>query len=87
MILKKNSRPIKKTSIVLCTIMTLTLWLGLSQNIACHKKPEIITVDSNITRIIQARDFDSLLELYFDQLGKNRELQIRLDTCLKKLEK
>jgi hypothetical protein len=41
-------------------------------------------VDTNIKRIIQERDFDSLLVLYFESLGKARLLELKLSKYEKK---
>jgi hypothetical protein len=53
---------------------------------ACFKKPAVVyvEVDTNIKRIIQERDFDSLLVLYFESLGKARLLEIKLQECERK---
>ena len=67
--------------------MTLMLLLALSLNTAaCFKKPAVVyvEVDTNIKRIILERDFDSLLVLYFESLGKVRLLELKLRECEKK---
>jgi hypothetical protein len=38
-------------------------------------------LDKNIERIIEARDFDSLLYLYFQSLGKAKYLELKLKEC------
>jgi hypothetical protein len=40
-------------------------------------------LDKNIERIIEARDFDSLLYLYFQSLGKVKYLELKLKECQK----
>ena len=67
--------------------MTLMLLLALSLNTAaCFKKPAVVyvEVDTNIKRIILERDFDSLLVLYFESLGKARLLELKLKNYEKK---
>jgi len=68
--------------------MILSLWLCLSLSIlgtSC-KKPEVILVpiDTNIQRIIETKDFDSLLTLYFKALGEKRAVEIKLKMCEEK---
>jgi hypothetical protein len=41
-------------------------------------------LDTNIQRIIEARDFDSLLALYFRALGQARFLEAKLKECEKR---
>ena len=67
--------------------MTLMLLLALSlSTAACFKRPAVVyvAIDTNIKRIIQERDFDSLLVLYFESLGKTRLLELKLRECEKK---
>ena len=66
-------------------ILGILLSLFLSIASAC-KKPEVIfvPVDTNIQRIIEAKDFDSLLVLYWQTLGKATLYKIKLDECEKK---
>lgn len=67
--------------------MTLMLLLALSlSTAACFKRSAVIfvAIDTNIKRIIQERDFDSLLTLYFESLGKARLLELKLKECEKK---
>lgn len=67
--------------------MTLILLLALSlSTAACFKRPAVVyvAIDTNIKRIIQERDFDSLLTLYFESLGKARLLELKLKECEKK---
>lgn len=67
--------------------MTLILLLALSlSTAACFKRPAVVyvTIDTNIKRIIAERDFDSLLTLYFESLGKARLLELKLKECQKK---
>ena len=65
--------------------MTLLLLLCLSLSTAACKRPDLVFVplDTNIQRIIEARDFDSLLALYFRALGQARLLELKLRECEK----
>jgi len=67
-------------------ILILTLIIVLAWSVACFKKPAVVyvEVDTNIKRIILERDFDSLLVLYFESLGKVRLLELKLRECEKK---
>jgi hypothetical protein len=40
-----------------------------------------VPLDKNIERIITERDFDSLLYLYFQALGKAKYLELKLKEC------
>jgi hypothetical protein len=65
--------------------MLLSL-LALSASIqaSCNRpQPIFVPVDTNIQRIIEARDFDSLLILYFKSLGQARLLELKLQECEK----
>jgi hypothetical protein len=64
-------------------IITLSLCLFLST--AACKRPATVYVplDTNIQRIIEARDFDSLLACYFQALGQARFLELKLRECEK----
>lgn len=69
--------------------MILLLWLCLSLSIlgtSCKTKHDVILVpiDTNIQRIIETKDFDSLLTLYFNALGEKRALEIKLKLCEEK---
>lgn len=69
--------------------MTAALLLLLSLSIlgtSCRTKHEVILVpiDTNIQRIIETKDFDSLLTLYFKALGEKRALEIKLKLCEEK---
>ena len=66
-------------------ILGVLLSLFLSRASAC-KKPEVIfvPVDTNIQRIIESKDFDSLLVIYFQTLGKATLYKIKLAECEKK---
>ena len=67
-------------------ILIVTLIIVFAFSAACFKKPAVVyvEVDTNIKRIILERDFDSLLVLYFESLGKARLLELKLRECEKK---
>jgi len=64
-------------------IITLSLCLFLSTAACKRPDPIFVPLDTNIQRIIEARDFDSLLSLYFQSLGKARLLELKLRECEK----
>ena len=58
--------------------MSLSLCLFLSTAACKRPDPVFVPLDTNIQRIIEAKDFDSLLALYFRSLGKARLLELKI---------
>lgn len=55
------------------------LVLSASIQTSCKRPaPVFVPIDTNIQRVIEARDFDSLLTLYFKSLGQIKLLEIKL---------
>jgi hypothetical protein len=60
------------------------LALSASIQVSCkHPQPVFVPIDTNVQRIIETRDFDSLLILYFKSLGQARLLEVKLRECEK----
>jgi len=66
--------------------MIAVLLLSFALSTAACKRPEpvFVPLDTNIQRIIEVRDFDSLLALYFRALGQARFLELKLRECEKR---
>jgi len=66
-------------------MMIALLLLSFALSTATCKRPDpvFVPLDTNIQRIIEAKDFDSLLALYFQVLGKVRLLEVKLKECEK----
>lgn len=62
-------------------IISLSLCLFLSTAACRRPEPIFVPLDTNIQRIIEAKDFDSLLALYFRSLGQARLLELKLREC------
>ena len=66
------------------TLLSL-LALSVSIQTSCKRPaPVFVPINTNIQRVIEARDFDSLLTLYFKSLGEARLLELKLRECEKK---
>jgi hypothetical protein len=85
--LKRNGKKMNKLFSRRCRTRIVILWLLLSASIlipSCSRPaPVFVPLDKNIERIIEARDFDSLLFLYFQSLGKAKYLELKLKECQK----
>lgn len=66
--------------------MIAVLLLSFALSTAACKRPDpvFVPLDTNIQRIIDAKDFDSLLVLYFRALGKASLLKLKLTECEKR---